>query len=84
MPETLCRPGEMFNNSESSCHTTIILQMKVEAVNFTKSQQNFIICGLTTLKQNFKINEGEGGANQSPPGPNRVKDVEEPILLQCM
>ena len=39
MPETQGRPWETFNNSESSGLSTMVLQMKVEAVNFRKSQE---------------------------------------------
>ena len=45
--------------------------MKVEAVNFRKSQEIWLLwldCFITKFQ-----NKRRGGANRSPPGPNRVK-----------
>ena len=70
MPETQGRPWETFNNSESGCHTTMVLQMKVEAVNFSKSQEISLLwldCFITKF-----WNKWSWGANRSPPGPNRI------------
>ena len=60
----------------------MVLQMKVEAVNFRKSQEislPWLDCFLTKLK-----NERRGGANRSPSGPNRVKSVQKlsSVLIQ--
>ena len=38
LPKMQGRPWETFINSESSSHSTMALQMKVEVVNFRKSQ----------------------------------------------
>ena len=51
----------------------MVLQMKVEAVNFRKSQEIWLLwldCFITKFQ-----NKWRGGANRSPPGPNRVKGL---------
>ena len=48
----------------------MVLQMKVEAVNFRKSQEISLLwldCFITKFQNKLR-----GGANRSPPGPNRV------------
>ena len=51
----------------------MVLQMKVEAVNFRKSQEISLLW-LDCFITKFRNKQGEG-ANQSPPGPNRVKTI---------
>ena len=51
----------------------MVLKMKVEAVNFRKSQEISLLW-LDCFTTKFR-NKRRGGANRSPPGPNRVKKI---------
>ena len=65
MPETQGRPWKTFNNFKSSCQTTMALQMKVEAVNFRKSQEISLLwldCFITKFR-----NKRRGGELIDPP-----------------
>ena len=58
----------------------MVLKMKVEAVNFWKSKEISLLwldCFITEFR-----NKRRGGANRSPPGPNRVKQARNLSILQ--
>ena len=82
MPKTQGRPWETFNNFECSCHTTMVLQMKVEAVNFRKSQE-ILLLWFDNFIAKFR-NKWREGANRSPPGPNRVKRPQINKVVQVL